>query len=135
MGAKASCGMTGLRDRNGGRHDFYNVTATLSALAIGLALALLVYALIRTHLRALLDAPLEMPAGTAFYLRTLVIVLLAAPLTTLAAQQKPDAKLMEYVWAVATSISSVPDRIVWTLLIFVAFVTAFILILRFRRGQ
>ena len=113
----------------------YNVVATLSALAIGLALALLVYALIRTHLRALMDALIEIPGGTTFYLRTLVIALLAAPLTNLAAPQKPDAKLMEYVWAAATSLSSVSDRIVWTLLVFVAFVTAFILILRFRHGK
>jgi len=99
----------------------YNAVAFLFDLLISVGLVLLIYTLLGRSLRELLDKTIRLPAGSTFYMRALVVVLLCGALTKVISgiHQKPGDHFMEYVWAVARDISNVFDNLIVILLIYV----------------
>jgi hypothetical protein len=110
----------------------YNAVAFLFDIAIAIGLVLVIYTLLGKNLRELLDKVIRLPAGSAFYMRALVLILLCGALSKVISgvHQKPDAHFMEYVWAVAGDISSVFDNLFTILLAYVAIVTVLVVVLR-----
>lgn len=110
----------------------YNAVAFLFDVAISVGLVLALYTLLGKSLQELLDRVIRLPAGTVFYMRALILLLLCGALSKVitGVHQKPDAHFMEYVWAVASDISNVFDNILLILLGYVAIVTILVVVLR-----
>ena len=110
----------------------YNAVAFLFDLLISVGIVLLLYTLLGRSLRELLDKTIRLPAGSTFYMRALVVVLLCGALTKVISgiHQKPDDHFMEYVWAVARDISNVFDNLIVILLVYVGIVTILVVVLK-----
>ena len=110
----------------------YNTVAFLFDLLISVGIVLLLYTLLGRSLRELLDKTIRLPAGSTFYMRALVVVLLCGALTKVISgiHQKPDDHFMEYVWAVARDISNVFDNLIVILLVYVGIVTILVVVLK-----
>jgi len=110
----------------------YNAFAFLCDLLISVGIVLLLYAMLGRSLRELLDKTIRLPAGSTFYMRALVVVLLCGALTKVIAgiHQKPGDHFMDYVWAVTHDISNVFDNVISILLIYVAIVTILVVVLK-----
>lgn len=78
-----------------------------------------------------MDKTIRLPAGSAFYLRALILIMLCGALSKVISgvHQKPDDHFIEYVWAVARDISSVFDNLLVILLVYVAIVTILVVVL------
>lgn len=110
----------------------YNAVAFFFDLVISVGIVLLLYTLLGKSLRELLDRVIRLPAGSTFYMRALVVVLLFGALTKVISgiHQKPDDHFMEYVWAVARDTSNVFDNLIVILLVYVAIVTILVVVLK-----
>ncbi|SRR5258708_1781019 len=110
----------------------YNAVAFLFNLLISVGIVLLIYTLLGKSLRELLDKVIRLPAGSTFYMRALVLLLLcgALPKVISGVHQKPDAHFMDYVWAVARDISNVFDNLIVILLIYMGIVTILVVVLK-----
>lgn len=110
----------------------YNAVAFLFDLLISVGIALLLYILLGKSLRELLDKTMRLPAGSAFYLRALILIMLCGALSKVISgvHQKPDDHFMEYVWAVARDISNVFDILIMILLVYVAIATILVVVLK-----
>ena len=110
----------------------YNAVAFFCDVIISLGIVLALYSLLGKSLRELLDKTIRLPAGSAFYLRTFILILLCGALSKVigGVHQKPDAHFMDYVWAVAADISNVFDNILLILLGYVVIVTVLVLVLK-----
>ena len=106
----------------------------LGALAIGTALVVL--ALLRQSLGALLEDLVKLPACTVFYTRLLTIgavfIALAAALGT-EFDLKKEAAFMEYVWKVAGGLSTALGQTCLFLTGYLLVVTVLVAVLRRRR--
>lgn len=94
---------------------------------------LLLYGLIRTSLRALLDQLLRFPAGTQFYLRALLLLLFFAAWQKAVGDKWEYAAgtaFMEYVWDVAGTLGSVLEQAFWFFLIYLSLITILTAVLR-----
>ena len=110
----------------------YNAVAFLFDIVIAVGLVLILYTLLGKNLRELLDKVIRLPAGSTFYMRALVLILLCGAVSKVISgvHQKADAHFMEYVWAVAGDISNVFDNLFVILLAYVAIVTVLVVVLR-----
>jgi hypothetical protein len=110
----------------------YNAVAFLFDIVIAVGLVLGLYTLLGKNLRELLDKVIRLPAGSTFYMRALLLLLLCAVLSKVigGVHQKADAHFMEYVWAVASDLSNVFDNLLLILLAYVAIVTVLVVVLR-----
>jgi small basic protein len=110
----------------------YNAVAFFFDVVISLGIVLLFYALLGKSLRELLDKTIRLPAGSTFYMRALVVVLLCGALTKVIGgiHLKPEEHFMEYVWAVARDISNVFDNLIVILLVYVGIVTILVVVLK-----
>ncbi len=110
----------------------YNAVAFLFDLLISVGIVLLLYTLLGKSLRDLLDKTIRLPAGSTFYMRALVVVLLCGALARVISgiHQKPDDHFIEYVWAVARDISNVFDNLIVILLVYVGIVTILVVVLK-----
>ena len=113
----------------------YNVIASLIAIAISAAIALLIYRLLSSSLRRLLDDVIGPSNGSVFYLRAFALTLVLAAFGGLTDVDQADANFMEYVWASATRIFSQTSQFMVVLLIYVGFVTILLSVLRPRNGK
>ena len=115
----------------------YNAVAFLFDLLIAVGIALTLYILLGRNLKELLDKAIRLPAGTAFYMRALVLILVCSALSKVISgvHQKPEAHFMEYVWAVAGDISNVFDNLFWILLAYVAIITVLVVVLKPKNEQ
>lgn len=115
----------------------YNAVAFLFDMLISVGIVLVLYSLLGKNLRELLDKVIRLPAGSAFYMRALVLMLLCGSLSKVISgvHQKPDAHFMEYVWAVAGDVSGVFDNVFLILLAYVAIVTVLVVVLRPKNEQ
>lgn len=104
---------------------------------IGLGIALLVYGLLRNSLEGLLHEVVNVPAGTIFYLRSFLLVLLFVALVKVLTnpQVKPDSRFMECVWAVASNLSDVLDNLVIVLMVYLGLVTILVAVLRRKNAK
>jgi len=110
-----------------------NVLAFAIALALGAGLAFAIYLLLRRSATALLDEVIGLPAGTTFYFRMLCLcVFLAAATGVLGGvfDLKPEARFMEYVWRVASVLSSTCTWLLMALLVFLSVLTVLVAVLR-----
>lgn len=115
----------------------YNATAVACDFTIGVGIALVVYALLRSSLRELLNNVINMPAGTNFYLRALALILLSLALGKAISgiHLKPEAHFMEYVWAVASDVSGVFENLSIALLAYLGLITVLVVVLRPKNGK
>ncbi|HEV2196339.1 MAG TPA: hypothetical protein VGR55_12220 [Candidatus Acidoferrum sp.] len=115
----------------------YNAVAFFFDVAISVGIVLALYALLGKSLRELLDKTVRLPAGSSFYMRALILILLCTALSKVinGIHQKPDAHFMEYVWAVAGDISNVFENVFGVLLAYVAIVTILVVVLKPKNGQ
>lgn len=115
----------------------YNALAFFFDVAISVGIVLALYTLLGKSLRELLDKTIRLPAGSVFYMRALILVLLFAALSKVinGVHQKPEAHFMEYVWAVASDLSNVFDNLLVVLLIYVVIVTVLVVVLRAKNEQ
>ncbi|HKW64687.1 MAG TPA: hypothetical protein VJN89_19195 [Candidatus Acidoferrum sp.] len=110
----------------------YNAVAFFFDLAISLGIVLAIYGLLGKVLRELLDKTIRLTAGSAFYLRALILILLCGALSKVigGVHQKPDDHFMDYVWAVAHDTSEVFDNLLLILIVYVVIVTVLVAVLR-----
>jgi hypothetical protein len=110
----------------------YNATAFVLDLVIGLGIALVAYAVLRTSLRELLDGVIRMPEATTFYLRALMLIFLFEALAKVitGVHMKPEAHFMEYVWAVASDLSGIFENLFIALLVYLGLITVLVVVLR-----
>jgi hypothetical protein len=115
----------------------YNAVAFVFDLILGVGIALIVYALLRSNLQRLLDNVIVVPDGTKFYLRSLLLILLSLALAKVivGVHMKPEAHFIEYVWAVASDLSGVFDNLFVALLIYLGLITVLILVLRSKNAK
>jgi hypothetical protein len=115
----------------------YNATAFLFDLFVSVGIVLILYKLLGNSLKELLDRVIRLPAGTIFYVRAFVLILLCGSFSKVISgvHQKPDAHFMEYVWAVAHDISEVFDNLFVILLVYVAIITVLVVVLRSKNEQ
>lgn len=115
----------------------YNAAAFLFDMLISVGIVLALYSLLGKNLRELLDKVIRLPAGSTFYMRALVLMLLCGAFSKVISgvHQKPDAHFMEYVWAVAADMSGVFDNMLLILLAYVAIVTVLVVVLRPKNEQ
>lgn len=109
---------------------------TQLVLATGFALG--IYALLRPSVRALLDELLKLPAGTAFYLRSLLLILLMTALGHVIGDKfdyKAETAFMEYVWDVAQSVGEVLKNSVWLFVVYLVQITVLTAVLRRKHEQ
>lgn len=110
----------------------YNAVAFFFDVAISVGIVFALYNLLGKSLQELLDKVMRLPAGSTFYMRALILIMLFGALSKVISgiHQKPDAHFMEYVWAVAGDISNVLDNLLLILLGYVAIVTVLVVVLR-----
>ena len=110
----------------------YNAVAFFFDVAISIGIVLAFYILLGKSLRELLDKVIRLPAGSVFYMRALILVMLCGALSKVipGIHQKPDDHFIEYVWAMARDISNVFDNLLVILLVYVAIVTVLVVVLR-----
>ncbi len=110
----------------------YNAIAIAFDVVLGLFIAWITYRILRKSLGGVLDETIGIPAATTFYLRSLSIILTFVVLKSVVTgiNQKPEARFMEYVWAVAGDMSKIFENTFTVLLIFVVMVTIVIAVLR-----
>ena len=115
----------------------YNAVAFFFDVVISLGIVLAIYGLLGRVLQELLDKTIRLPAGSAFYLRALILVMLCGALSRVISgvHQKPDDHFMEYVWAIAHDVSNVFDDLLVILLVYVAIVTVLVVVLRPKNEQ
>jgi hypothetical protein len=112
----------------------YNAVAILFDVLLAFGTVVALYWLLRRSLAAVLDDLIGIPAATEFFLRTLLLVLLCIALKEIVPgiRQKPEAAFMEYVWNVAAHLGEVLDEVYAALLIFLAYITVLVAVLRRR---
>jgi hypothetical protein len=115
----------------------YNAIAFAFDVVIGLGIAVIVYRILRRCLAKTLDEVVKIPAATTFYLRSLSIILTFVVLKEIVTgvDQKPEAKFMEYVWAVARDLSKIMESTFVILMIFVSLITIIVAVLRRTHAQ
>ena len=107
-------------------------------LVISIAAALLVYALVRKYLRALLDKVVRVKAGTTFYIRVFLIGLVFIALSAALDVEfslKQGAVVMEYVWKVADGLSNVFGQTTLFIFGYLILVTILISVLGRKHGK
>jgi predicted PurR-regulated permease PerM len=101
------------------------------------AVALLVYRLIRPSLRQLLEEITILPSATEFYLRSFAIIVFFVAVSSALGSTHSDlnstSRFMEYVWSIADTLKSSMEGIFAVLLGYVAMIT--ILVASLRRRQ
>jgi len=112
-----------------------NLTAFTIALVASFGAAVAIYLLLCRSLTALLDEVVRLPSGTTFYVRVFGLCLFlsaASGVLGTAFDFKPDAKFMEYVWRVATVLSSALSSVFLVLIAFLTVMTVLVVVLRRR---
>jgi len=100
--------------------------AFLALVCLGLIVLFLVDRVLRPGLTQYLNELIRLPAGVQFYVRVFVLALV---LTVLGAAVDPsfnvqaNARAMEYVWAVGSSLHKVFDSLIVVVLVYLGLVT------------
>jgi hypothetical protein len=115
-----------------------NIIGFFILLIISIGASLLVYALVKKHLRSLLDKVIRIKAGTAFYIRVfligIVFIALSAALNVEFSLKK-GAVVMEYVWKIADGLSTVFGQTTLYIFGYLILVTILIVGLRKKHGK
>lgn len=111
----------------------YNLLGFAVLVVLSVAIALLIYRLLCEDLRGLLSPTLRIPAGTSFYLRALLIVLLFAALAGSIGKEfslKPEAHFIEYLWSVNSGLKDVLQNSLLSLLGYLVLITVLVATLK-----
>lgn len=111
----------------------YNILAFVVLVVLSLAVALFVYSLLREDLSQLLNRTLKVPGGAAFFLRSLLIVLLFSSLAGSIGKEfslKPEQHFIEYVWAVNGGLKDVFQDSLLSLLGYLTLITVLVATLK-----
>lgn len=95
-------------------------------LLVVLVVMLGVYAVLRGSLRTLLDEVLRVPAGTTFYLRSLLLLLLFAGLQKAVGDEfahEAGTAWMVYVWDVADTVGAALETSAWVFILYLVQIT------------
>ena|SRR5690349_9816003 len=117
---------------------FNNATAFVILLLAAFGLAAMLWVSISKSLQGLLQQAVNLPDATVFYTRSFLICLLlaaAAGTAGTAFDLKGDAKLMEFVWKIASGLESVFLYLLWLLVGYLVLITVLVAVLRSRREQ
>lgn len=112
-----------------------NVCGFVILLILSIGIAFVVQLLLRKSLRSLLEEVVQLPPGTTFYTRLLVIGLFFIALSSalnVKFDLKADAAFMEYVWKIAEGLSSVFGMTCLFLTGFLLLITILVAVLRRR---
>jgi hypothetical protein len=111
--------------------EIYRTIASLVTLILGLGIAWIVYAILAKSLRELLDQIVRMPAGTAFYLRSLGLVVVFISLSKFALSlNDAQTHFMDYVWAVANAVGSMLDSLAYIVFAYLVLITVIVVVLK-----
>jgi hypothetical protein len=111
----------------------YRAIAFVVNIGIALGLAFALYALLQQSLRVVLDRVIRLPAGTAFYLRALLLIFFLVALSATVNSPfdlKPDAHFMQYVWLIAADMARFFENVFWGLMAYLAMVTVLLVVLK-----
>jgi hypothetical protein len=109
----------------------YRTIASLITLVLGLGIAWIVYAILAKSLRELLDQFIRIPAGVTFYLRSLALIVTFISLSkfVLTLDDK-QTHFMDYVWNVASAISSTFESLAYIVLVYLLLITVVLVVLK-----
>lgn len=116
----------------------HELIAYLALLILSFALPLTLFLLLRGSLAGVLQRTVKLPSGITFYLRSFFLVLLLAALSAsigTSFEAKAGAHFMEYVWKVADGVSSVLEKTLWFVGIYVVLVTILVATLKIKDDQ
>lgn len=109
--------------------------AFLILLVLSLAVATVLFLLLRVSLRDLLRNTVRLQAGVTFYIRSFLLVLFLSALSAAIGTSfdlKSDSRLMEYVWKGAEGLSSVLEKSLWFVAIYAVVITILIATLKIK---
>lgn len=115
-----------------------NICGFVTLFAVSIAVALVVYALLRRSLASLLDEVINLPSGTTFYSRLFLIGLVFIALSSVldvTFELSANSVFMEYVWKVADGLSAVFGFMSLFLFGFLVLLTILVAVLRRRHDQ
>ncbi|MBN2120544.1 MAG: hypothetical protein JW734_05775 [Candidatus Omnitrophica bacterium] len=115
-----------------------NILSFLALAILSFGGCFLIYILIEKSLRHLLDEVIKLPSGTTFYLRVFSISLTLLILSTLLEVKftfTEQTRFMEYVWRIASGVSTISGYICLFLLGYLLLVTILVAALRRRNEQ
>ena len=90
--------------------------ASLVLILLSLTVPIILFFLLRTSLRKLLQQTVKVDAGVTFYLRSFLLVLFLSALSGaigISFDLKSDARFMEYVWKGAEGLSWTLTQTLW----------------------
>lgn len=110
----------------------YSAAASLITLVLGLAIAWIVYAILGTSLRELLNQAIRLPSATTFYLRSLALIVTFIALSkgVVTIQDKQPFHFMDYVWASASATDSIFEDVAYFVLVYLALITIVVVVLK-----
>ncbi len=110
--------------------------AFLILVVLSLAISLFLFVLLRDSLLELLRHTLNLDAGITFFLRSFLLVLVLSGLSAAIGTSfyvKPQ--FMEYVWTVASGLSTALDKILIFLALYLVLMTILIATLKIKNGK
>ena len=115
-----------------------NICGFAVLLVISLGISSIIYKILRKSLRSLLDEVIKLQPGTTFYLRLFAIglfyIALSSCLDTTFDFKKGTA-FMEYVWRVASGLSTVFGYTCLYILGYLTLVTILVAVLRYKHDE
>lgn len=115
-----------------------DLSAFLVLLLLSLAIAIILFFLLRESLRELLRSTVRIPAGVTFYLRSFLLVLFLAVLSGAigaVSDLKSDTHFMEFVWTEASGLASVLEAVLGFLAAYLVLITILVAVLKPKRDE
>jgi len=104
-------------------------------LLLSLAIPTLLFILLRSSLRELLQKTLKIDAGVTFYLRSFLLVLFLSALSAAIGTSfnlKSETHFMEYVWKGADGLSGILEKTLWFTAIYAVIITVLVATLKIK---
>ena len=115
-----------------------NVLGFTTLFIISLGMAVIVYVSFRKTLGSLLDEVVKIPSATTFYLRVFFVCLFFLTLSAIfktTFDLEDGRPFMEFVWKVASGLSTFFGNISFSLVVFLLFMTILVVVLRRQNDQ
>jgi hypothetical protein len=109
--------------------------AFLVLFLLSLAVPVVLFLLLRTSLRQLLQQTVKTDAGVTFYLRSFLLVLFLSALSAAIGTSfdlKPDSHFMEYVWKGAEGLSGTLEKTLWFTVVYAVLITILVATLKIK---
>lgn len=116
----------------------HGIIAFLTLLILSFVVPLILFLSLRGSFRELLQHTVKLPGGITFYLRSFLLVLFLSALSAAVGTSfdlKSDSRFMEYVWKRADGLSSVLEKTLWFVGIYVVLATVLLATLKIKDDQ